>query len=419
TWNAIPFASSYTIEVAESPSFNDLILTASGITQTFFDPEFDLNANSIYYWRVKGVSTACGDGLWSPIYSFQTELLQCIVYNSVDVPISISGSGTPTEYSDLVVEDDVILTDVDVIAIDIQHTWVEDLRVSVISPEGDSIMLFQDICGEQDDVFLSFDDDAAPGAIPCPPTTGDFYQPQESLSTFNGGSSMGTWRLKVFDDTNQDGGELRDWALRLCGPPISTTVPIVTIVPDSVFLGESLGIGTEQLSASCEGGTAATYTLVSLPSQGMLILDGMELGVGDTFTQSGIDNGLLAYVHDGLTAEPDQFEFTIACENGTYVGGLVYGITILDLTSVTDWTNTSFQLYPNPASEELYIQLDTFKGPAYRLQLVDLLGRIVLDEPLNSTSTRIPVARLSPGMYMTLLYQDGVQVGAQQVVITR
>lgn len=419
TWNAIPFASSYTIEVAASPSFNDLLWSTSGITQTFFDPETDLNANSIYYWRVKGVSTACGDGLWSPVFSFQTELLQCVVYQSTDVPISISGSGTPTEYSDLIVEDDVILTDVDVMGLEVQHTWVEDLRISLISPAGDSIMLFQDICGDQDDVLLSFDDDAAPGAIPCPPTTGDFYQPQESLGTFNGGSSLGNWRLKVFDDTNQDGGELRAWALRLCGPPISTTAPTVSIVPDSVFLGESLEIGTPQLSTSCEGGTAATYTLVSLPSQGALVLDGIELGVGDTFTQADIDNGLLAYVHDGMTAEPDQFEFTITCENGTYAGGLVYGITVLEVTSTIEWANTDFQLYPNPASQELFIQLDSFQGPNYRLQMVDLLGRVVLDKSLVRSSTRIPVAHLAPGMYMTLLYQNGVPVGAQQVVITR
>lgn len=63
---------------------------------------------------------------------------------------------------------------------------------------------------------MNFDDNATPGALPCPPIGGGTYQPQTALSAFNGQSAVGTWTLTVTDGANIDGGSLTGWGLQLC-----------------------------------------------------------------------------------------------------------------------------------------------------------------------------------------------------------
>lgn len=66
------------------------------------------------------------------------------------------------------------------------------------------------------DFNLSFDDEAQPGNVDCPPTSGQSYQPAEPLSAFNGENSEGIWTLTVTDNTGADGGELTGWMLNIC-----------------------------------------------------------------------------------------------------------------------------------------------------------------------------------------------------------
>ncbi|MEM7186291.1 MAG: T9SS type A sorting domain-containing protein, partial [Bacteroidota bacterium] len=48
------------------------------------------------------------------------------------------------------------------------------------------------------------------------PITGP-YQPEGNLSDFDGIPTIGDWTLRIVDNANQDGGELLDWTLQLCG----------------------------------------------------------------------------------------------------------------------------------------------------------------------------------------------------------
>lgn len=66
-----------------------------------------------------------------------------------------------------------------------------------------------------------FDDDAGSSiSSGSGPFTGTF-QPEGSLSTFNGMDSAGNWTLTVIDDTfgtfgDDDTGFLLDWSIELC-----------------------------------------------------------------------------------------------------------------------------------------------------------------------------------------------------------
>ncbi len=63
---------------------------------------------------------------------------------------------------------------------------------------------------------FSFDDAATTGAITCPATGGFTYQPQETLSIFEGEEAQGAWFLEVVNLSGQAQGVLNAWTLELC-----------------------------------------------------------------------------------------------------------------------------------------------------------------------------------------------------------
>lgn len=422
SWNPTPFASSYTVEVSDSPAFDNIIYSANDIAETTYDPSPDLLANSVYFWRAKVENSACGAGDWSNTFSFQTVRSECVTYGSEGVGVSISGSGTPTVYSEIEITQDYQITDVDVINLVGTHTWMNDLRMTLISPANDSTLLFGNICGDQDDFNLNFDDDATESDIPCPPTTGLTYQPFEPLAIFNGSSPLGVWRLKVEDTANQDGGEVQNWNLRICGPTIDDMPATVDITPDSVILGEVLTIDNENLLGNCSDGSSnAQYQITRLPVYGSLFLNGLPLAVGSTFTQEDIDDQSLIYEHQGGDITPDQFGFVLTCSNGSYIGGLVYNITVLDPVNTSDIRdNQHWRLFPNPTSGKFTIEADELAASVARVQLIDVLGRVVFQQELDrNRRQQIDIQRLTAGLYTCqLLGTNGHVLGTKKLVLT-
>jgi hypothetical protein len=69
TWNVVPGAATYTIQVSKNPTFTQLVLNKA-VTMNTYTPATVLPANITLYWRVKanGIN---GPSLWSsPIWSF-------------------------------------------------------------------------------------------------------------------------------------------------------------------------------------------------------------------------------------------------------------------------------------------------------------------------------------------------------------
>ncbi|MCI0396640.1 MAG: hypothetical protein L0332_00410 [Chloroflexi bacterium] len=74
TWQADPQADSYTLQVATDAGFSNLVIDESGINATNYMPATPLDANTTYYWRVRGDSGLCGSGSYSAAFSFTTNL---------------------------------------------------------------------------------------------------------------------------------------------------------------------------------------------------------------------------------------------------------------------------------------------------------------------------------------------------------
>lgn len=423
SWNAIPFASSYTIEIADSPAFDNIILMGSDLSGTTYVPAQSLLPNSVYFWRVRVASSACGPGGWSNTFSFQTLRSDCTTYGSETVGVTISPIGTPTVYSEIEISQDYEITDLNVLNLVGTHTWMNDLRFTLISPANDSTLLFGNICGNQDDFDLNFDDEATETDIPCPPTTGLTYKPVEPLAIFNGSSPLGVWRLKIEDTAGQDGGEVQNWNLQICTPAIDDMPATVNIRPDSVGFGEVLTIDNENLLGSCIDGTStAHYQIVSLPAFGNLLLDGLPLAVGATFTQTDIDNELLTYEHQGDDETPDQFNFILICDNASYIGGLVYNITVLDaVNTATIDESRHWRLFPNPTNGQFTIETGELDAAVENIRLIDVLGRVVFQQQSGQFNRQhIDISQLSAGLYTCqLIGADQHLLGSKKLILTR
>lgn len=70
-----------------------------------------------------------------------------------------------------------------------------------------------------------------------------------------------------------------------------------------------------------------TYTVRSLPSHGTLKLSGVDLGLGDRFTQSDLDAGRVVYTNDGSAIASDRLILSIAAEDGTALGTIAGAVS--------------------------------------------------------------------------------------------
>ncbi len=86
------------------------------------------------------------------------------------------------------------------VKVSITHTWKGDLQVTLIGPDGTSVILHNLSGGSTDNVITEYPDLTAPA---------------QSLSAFTGKAINGAWKLKVADLASTDTGTLGSWTLSL------------------------------------------------------------------------------------------------------------------------------------------------------------------------------------------------------------
>jgi|688.fasta_scaffold11626_9 subtilisin-like proprotein convertase family protein len=101
------------------------------------------------------------------------------------------------------------------VCLDINHTYVSDLNISLISPSGNVIVLIGNIGGGGQNFTSTCLVDASSDLIGAgtAPFTG-IYKPTEDLGNINDGTSgNGIWTLSIRDDAAADTGILFNWSL--------------------------------------------------------------------------------------------------------------------------------------------------------------------------------------------------------------
>ena len=151
----------------------------------------------------------------------------CKVYTAEDTPIAISDGNEQGVTSSIMISEKVSIENIKVNLINdlsatvsgpgITHTWLNDLTISLESPQGTVVELINKICSSSEDIEAVFSDDGE--SLSCSfssPGISGIVKPAQELSAFNGEDGQGKWTLKVVDHLKEDTGILESWGLEIC-----------------------------------------------------------------------------------------------------------------------------------------------------------------------------------------------------------
>ncbi|MBO0323836.1 T9SS type A sorting domain-containing protein [Muricauda sp. CAU 1633] len=213
SWAANPLYSSYDIEVATDVGFTDIISSAT-VPFAFYQVN-GLEEQTEYFWRVRP-NNDCGTGTFGAPFSFTTIQVDC---KSVEprngLPLEISSIATPTVTSSIHFFEDLPISDINV-NLEVDHTFLEDLIINLISPAGTRVALISNTCGGLNNINAVFDDDGDPIICSGNPAIMGTVSPLGSLASFNGESILGEWVLEIQDTAPSDGGALIAFSMDVC-----------------------------------------------------------------------------------------------------------------------------------------------------------------------------------------------------------
>lgn len=419
-WNAIAEATSYTIEISTDAGFSSVV-ESQMVTTNSYQLASTLTAGTVYYWRVSAIND-CVTGEFSEVQKFQTQLNCNVYHNSISVAIP-DGKGNGIEGDPAISVINVplsnILSDVN-ITVDITHTYTEDLKVWITSPNGTDVILYNYNCGAQDNINVIFDDEAA-STINCGSLIQETVTPSNSLSAFNTENAQGDWTLKVTDNYNNDIGILNSWAIEVCETATSTNSDVVN-TGFTVGTNSSYVLLDSELKASSVGSTATEqiFMLTQLPSKGTLKLNGTALLVGETFTQNDIDTGVVVYSNTSGVSTNDSFKVDVTNATNGFLPNQEIAIIIDSALDVEDdeLLKAGISIYPTISNGTFSIASATAIGKS-NIEIYSLNGQKVYASNLNfneGNMEQISVSELATGVYILTLTTQEIS-GSKRIII--
>ena len=199
------------------------------------------------------------------------ETPNCTTYTSTSAAVAIPEVAGAAQMT-LTVPGMPRIEDLDV-SVEIQHSFMSDLDVSLTTPDGHTIALFDDVGSGgvpiYDRLNITLDDEAA-----RPPAYGDeldglTVQPEGlyRLRWLDGIDAGGTWTLTVRDDADDDGGMIESFALTVCEPAVPAVCSGTATTPFTTdFEADDGGFTHSGTSDDWERGTPTFAPLVGCNS---------------------------------------------------------------------------------------------------------------------------------------------------------
>ncbi|MFT6319201.1 MAG: subtilisin-like proprotein convertase family protein, partial [Granulosicoccus sp.] len=168
--------------------------------------------------------------------------------------VTITPFGTPTVSSTITVSSGGTITDVNIPNFYLEHSWNQDLVITLTSPSGTVVTLVDQVC-EDENFDIGFDDESGVtyGSMPCPPDEGGMNQPFESLSVFDGENSVGDWVLTIYDVAFSYGGFLDFWYLDITSLGAASGTNCVTATVTALVYSSSTEICNNNIDDDGDG----------------------------------------------------------------------------------------------------------------------------------------------------------------------
>ncbi len=314
-----------------------------------------------------------------------------------------------------------------VVSFDIQHTYTNDLRITLISPQGTGVMLVEREGGSGNNFSgTTFDDAAVRSIIGADAPFSGSFRPESTLSAFDGEDPNGVWKLRVEDTAALDGGVLNLWKLVLDDGHVEFTNNRPVVISAS---GRNTVVST--IDASGMGGAVVEDVFVEVdlehtwlndlrltlrsPADTSVTLIAQEGGSGDDLRNTVFDDSADASITDGAAPFAGRFrpeqplaEFREEIVNGTWTlevsdeanldGGKLHSWTIgFHVRSATPRRQTNFNIEVEFEGGLSAGQRDVFRLAASRwseiiigdLPAVSIDGRQIDDVLIMARGERI------------------------------
>ena len=398
TWQAVPDADYYWVEVSTDPGFGTKILQKLSYTN-FYDVTTPLSNSSVYYWRIIPAN-ACRTGEPSPPSAFQTKTQTCQEYTNVTPVIG----GRQAE-SILPIPMGIVPTDVNVL--DLKGTWqlVGNLTFSLINPLDSTVILAKGKCSNLSNFDFGFDDQSSI-ALTCPLTSKKIFRPEAPLSKLNGLPAGGDWKIRITDNGGNSGGSIDQWTLALCfddvlNPPVYLGSDTLLVMPSvSSPLNPDLLTVTDGDQSISE----LQVTLLEGPQKGEIRLNNQALNVGSQITLLQLLDGSTNYTFTSKEAGLDSIVITIQDGQGGWIPRATIYFRSDSGVAIKRLDELSFQLYPNPATDRIRLEFEeVLVHPD--MVLTDALGRSVWSHSFNESirSYTFELPPIAPGIYFFLV----------------
>ncbi|WP_100613569.1 zinc-dependent metalloprotease [Confluentibacter citreus] len=178
--------------------------------------------------------------------------------------------------------------------VNISHTYVEDLIVTVTHPNGTSASkLWNRNCSSQSNIVMTFEDWT--NNINCNSTgVGNTYAPSELLDVFNGLDAAGAWNINVKDLASVDSGTLNSWSLDICTQTDTLTNPNIEDIIIGVKVYPNPTNGPFWIAFNSETNNDVTLTLFDI--RGRLVFSSVYANLGGNFREEikpmGLQSGM-------------------------------------------------------------------------------------------------------------------------------
>ncbi len=422
SWNASLSATSYNIDIATDPAFNTIIESGNTDTNSYVNTTV-LNLATVYYWRVRGVNF-CNIGNYSSTQNFQTMPNNTCTSTSNNTLVNIpDGTGAnvagPPATSVINLTNNITISDVNV-TIDISHTYIQDLIISLIAPDNTEVVLFNRECAGEDNISVTFDDTGSTITCGTQPVVGT-VKPSSPLSAFNGKNSNGNWTLKVVDYYNGDFGDINSWSIETCKPQ---TVTNSTLVNNTMNVGinSTYTIAQTDVEATSIGSTAAEqqFMVTELPQKGIIKLNNIDLAIGGLFTQEDINTSKLAYSNTSSVSVTDFFKVDITNATGGFLAAQQITFNIDTALAVDDefFNKTGISVFPTVSDGNFFVQSQSYIGKT-TIELYNISGQRVYKTNLDFNSLglkQVNANHLSTGIYILRISSDNMQ-GSKKIII--
>ncbi len=294
TWSSTP-GSTYDITIFSSINPNTVAETAAGLGSATYTSNSLANATT-YYYQVTA-NNSCGNAT-SLIDSFTTS--SCLTLTNTTNYVGSNNADTDV-LSPITVP---VSATAQVSSVRIPNmqgfiTRISDIDIRLVAPSGTEIILLDYInyCNLEDDWDHGIEDGGLNlNGLPCPPTDGLIYDPENPLSTFDNELAAGDWNLRVFDFVNGRTPTIDEWTLEICtfdpcGVPVITNQTLSGCAPytfnGQVYNTSATIRDTLTAVSGCDS-IAITNLVLSPSSSGSQTLSGCSSVTynGTTYTSS-------------------------------------------------------------------------------------------------------------------------------------